>query len=76
MNARIALVLIAFASLSALAGCATTTPGSAAAAPSPVVAFAVPARASEAPGPSRFETTGFQMHVLSASATRPFAGKR
>lgn len=75
MNGRIALVLIAFASLSALAGCATTAPTSAAA-PSPVVAFAVPARATEAPGPSRFETTGFQMHVLSASITRPFAGRR
>ena len=70
MSVRLAFILIAFASLSALAGCASTTPT--AAAPSPVVAFAVPAPASEAPGPSRFETTGYQTRMLTAGA-RPFA---
>jgi hypothetical protein len=71
MNTRIALVLIAFASLSTLAGCASTTPS--AAAPSPVVAFAVPARASEAPSRSRFETSMFHVQTL-GNSTRPFAG--
>jgi predicted component of type VI protein secretion system len=73
MNGRIALVLIAFASLSSLAGCASTTPT--AAAPSPVVAFAVPARANEAPGPSRFESTGYQMHILGMSTRPQFADR-
>lgn len=73
MNARIALVLIAFASLFAVAGCASTTPT--AAAPSPVVAFAVPARAGEAPAPARFEMTVVQMHALNAATTHPFASR-
>jgi hypothetical protein len=73
MNARIALVLIAFASLFAVAGCASTTPT--AAAPSPVVAFAVPARGTQDSAPSRFELTAVQMHMLNAS-TRPFAGRK
>lgn len=73
MNGRIALVFIAFASLAALAGCASTTP--AAAAPSPVVAFAVPARANPAPGPSRFETTAYQMRILNMNTQPPFAGR-
>jgi hypothetical protein len=74
MNARIAAALVASIALAALAGCASTTPT--AAAPSPVVAFAVPARATQAPaGPARFEQTGFQMHALNVS-TRPFAAHR
>ncbi len=72
MNARIAFILIAFASLATLAGCAETTPT--AAVPSPVVAFAVPARATEAASPSRFETTAYQMHVQVMS-TRPYAAR-
>lgn len=72
MNARITLVLIAFASLSALAGCASATPT--AAAPSPIVAFAVPARDAQAPGPSRFETTGYQVRA-NLAMTRPYAAR-
>ncbi|HEX8789835.1 MAG TPA: hypothetical protein VF765_02705 [Polyangiaceae bacterium] len=74
MNARIAFILIAFASLSALSGCASTTPG--AAAPSPVVAFAVPAaRAAEAPGPSRFETTAYQTRLQTLSTRQQVASR-
>lgn len=72
MNARIAFILIAFASLPAVTGCASTTPT--AAAPTPVVAFAIPARATEASGPSRFETTAYQMHVQVMN-TRPYAAR-
>jgi len=73
MNARITAALVASIALAALSGCASTTPT--AAAPSPVVAFAVPARAAEARPVARFETTAFQMHQLNASA-RPFASHR
>lgn len=72
MNARITLVLIAFASLSALAGCASATPTAAAPSPNPIVAFAVPARDAQAPGPSRFELTGYQVRA-NLAMTRPYA---
>ena len=74
MNPRITAAIVASAALFALTGCASTTPT--AAAPSPVVAFAVPARAAEPPlAPARYEMTVVQMHALNAS-TRPFAGRR
>ncbi len=74
MNARVTAALVASIALASLAGCASTTPT--AAAPSPVVAFAVPARPAEAPvAPARYEMTVVQMHQLSAS-TRPFASHR
>jgi hypothetical protein len=71
MNARIAAALVASIALSALAGCASTTPT--AAAPSPVVAFAVPARTARTPSEtSRFELPAYQMRIITAD-TRPFA---
>jgi predicted component of type VI protein secretion system len=73
MNTRIAAAIVACTSLFAITGCASTTPT--AAAPSPVVAFAVPARATQNAAPSRFELTGFQMQQLSAS-TRPLANHK
>jgi predicted component of type VI protein secretion system len=72
MNTRI-IAAIVCTSLFAITGCASTTPT--AAAPSPVVAFAVPARAAQNPAPSRFELTNFQMLQLNAS-TRPFANHK
>jgi predicted component of type VI protein secretion system len=76
MNARITAAIVASASLFALAGCASTTPT--AAAPSPVVAFAVPAHAAAATtAPARYELTVVQMHALNASSNpRPFAGRK
>jgi hypothetical protein len=74
MNTRIAAAILTCTSLFAIAGCASTTPT--AAAPSPVVAFAVPARATEPP-PSRFELTVVQMHALTASTSnRNYAGRK